>query len=245
MARTQGQGNPKWTRDETILALNLYLECNGSIPSRSDPRIRELSDLLNRLPFHSPSARKSSFRNVDGIVFNLQNLRKVATGKGLGNVSEMHRKVWAEFGSKPEILQVLSALIRHESKANAILPIDVDGDEFSEGRILTALHKTRERDRSLRRRFLAIRRSAGQLTCEMCQSAPMLSEELPDDTVLEVHHVMPIGMAAERKTRLSELALLCANCHRILHRMISVRKRWVSVGDGRSVVQVPTVSTLR
>jgi hypothetical protein len=29
MAVTQGHGNPNWTRDETILALDLYLKSSG------------------------------------------------------------------------------------------------------------------------------------------------------------------------------------------------------------------------
>src|SRR5581483_9437917 len=116
MARTQGQGNPKWTRDEAVLALQLYLDCKGSIPARSDPRVRELSNLLKRLPVHPLSTRKVSFRNEAGIVFNLQNIRKVVTGKGLPNVSSMHRKVWAEFASHPEKLQALVAVIRRRAK---------------------------------------------------------------------------------------------------------------------------------
>jgi len=31
MAVTHGHGNPKWTRDETILALDLYFDCKGHV----------------------------------------------------------------------------------------------------------------------------------------------------------------------------------------------------------------------
>ena len=33
MAVTQGHGNPNWTRDETILALDLFLQLDGNVPS--------------------------------------------------------------------------------------------------------------------------------------------------------------------------------------------------------------------
>src|SRR5581483_8043912 len=99
MAVTHGHGNPAWTRDEIILALDLYLDCQGHIPSSSDPRVLALSELLRSFPYHSRAARQASFRNTDGVSFKLQNLRQVATGKGLGNVSNMDRAVWKEFGT--------------------------------------------------------------------------------------------------------------------------------------------------
>src|SRR5437016_489117 len=100
MARTHGHGNPRWTRDEVILALDLYFKCGERIPSRDDARVQELSRLLRRLPHHEEESRKESFRNADGVAFKLQNLRQVATGRGLGNVSETDRVVWTEFGGQ-------------------------------------------------------------------------------------------------------------------------------------------------
>src|SRR5262245_1062151 len=93
MAVTHGHGHPNWTRDETILALDLYFDCKGRIPSGSDDRVQALSELLRAFPYHSRAARKESFRNADGVAFKLQNLRQVNTGKGLGNFSKMDRAV--------------------------------------------------------------------------------------------------------------------------------------------------------
>jgi 5-methylcytosine-specific restriction protein A len=66
MARTHGHGNPKWTRDETMLALDLYFECGGNMPSGKDGRVQKLSKLLRSLPYHGAVLRKDSFRNPDG-----------------------------------------------------------------------------------------------------------------------------------------------------------------------------------
>ena len=98
MAVTQGHGNPKWTRDETILALDLYFAVQPRMPSGIDMDVKALSSLLRRLPYHEEAARKPSFRNPDGVAFKLQNIRQVATGKGLGNVSQMDRTIWSELG---------------------------------------------------------------------------------------------------------------------------------------------------
>jgi hypothetical protein len=48
------------------LALDLYFQVNGEIPSKVAGGVRELSDLLRRLPYHVIAARKVSFRNLDG-----------------------------------------------------------------------------------------------------------------------------------------------------------------------------------
>ena len=97
MAITRGHGNPKWTRDEVILALDLYFDCAGKIPSPKDKRVIELSEILRAFPHHALAARKSSFRNPDGVAFKLQNLRQLDTGDGLGNVSQVDKAVWSEF----------------------------------------------------------------------------------------------------------------------------------------------------
>ena len=41
--------NPAWTRDELIMALDLYLKNAPSIPTVNSEEILELSDFLNRL----------------------------------------------------------------------------------------------------------------------------------------------------------------------------------------------------
>lgn len=89
MAVTSGHGNPKWTREEVILALELYFECGERIPSAEDPRVRSLSELLRAFPHHSEAARKESFRNPDGVAFKLQNLRQVATGIERGDIESL------------------------------------------------------------------------------------------------------------------------------------------------------------
>src|SRR4051794_37322178 len=138
MARTSGHGNPAWTRDETVLALDLYFDLDGDIPSPADSRIQELSALLRSMPYHAEAARKPSFRNPDGVGFKLQNIRQVATGKGLGNVSQMDRSVWAEFGEAPGAAKQLATAIRAGMR-QPDLHDDEDEDEFSEGKLLTQL----------------------------------------------------------------------------------------------------------
>lgn len=41
--------NPPWSRDELILALDLYMAHHPRLPPKDGPEVRELSEVLNRL----------------------------------------------------------------------------------------------------------------------------------------------------------------------------------------------------
>lgn len=62
---TQRSGrNPSWAVDELLLALDLYLE--AGLLDDGDPRVVELSDILNGLPIHTfrPDEGGSVMRTV-------------------------------------------------------------------------------------------------------------------------------------------------------------------------------------
>jgi len=237
MAVTKGHGNPNWTREEIILALDLYLDCDGHIPSGEDQRVRELSEVLRAFPYHSLAARKPSFRNPDGVAFKLQNLRQVATGKGLGNVSRADRAVWEELGSDPKRTKELAQLIKAGIQVvNEVREDSPAYEVFAEGRVVTETHLRRERDPQLRDRLLADRRSKSALKCEMCGREPDVSDAVLSESIFEAHHIIPLSAGGERKTKLSDMALLCACCHRIIHKAIAIRGSWLSVKQAKALV---------
>lgn len=235
MARTSGHGNPNWTRDETILALDLFFQLNGNVPSPKTKEITDLSGILRTLPYHAEAAKQSTFRNPDGVGFKLMNIRQVATGKGLGNVSSMDRQVWAEFGGRKEEVHRIAAAIKSgiTIAGSDKLP-DVE-QELPEGRLLTALHIRRERNPRVRQLLLDARRQDG-FRCEICDiSRPDLAMSM-QEAMFEAHHLVPLAEAGERKTRLSDLALLCACCHRLIHHVMISRSTWVSIAETRAMI---------
>jgi 5-methylcytosine-specific restriction protein A len=242
MAVTQGHGNPDWSRDETILALDLYFNCNGAMPKTSDRLVLELSSLLRSLPYHSKASRKETFRNAAGVVFKLKNLHKVATGEGFTtNVSKTDRLVWAELGAQRNEVAQLADLIKRSLSIDELQDdtSEPDGEEeFFEGRLLTAFHKKKERNRNIRNKLIAARHNRGPLACDMCGLKPQSSNARFEDAPFEAHHLLPMSMAMERKTQLKDMALLCANCHRLLHRAIALKRRWLTVVEARKEVGV-------
>ncbi len=233
MAVTKGHGNPAWTRDEVILALDLYLRCGDHIPGPGDERVQDLSRFLRSFPYHAEAARQDSFRNPDGVAFKLQNLKSVRTGQGLKNTSRVDREVWDEFGDDAARVAGMAALIRRSVEALGDLPQSDDAEEFPEGASATRAHVKRERAKGLRKAVIAERLKRGELACDICSSeagtiAPALRE-----AVFECHHIIPLNLIGESKTRVGDIALLCANCHRSLHKAIAANKRWYSIEEAR------------
>lgn len=240
MAVTKGHGNPKWTADEVVLALDLYFDCNGKIPDSGDKRIKELSAVLRAFPEHAEAARKESFRNPAGVAFKLQNLRQVATGKGLSNVSKVDREIWASLGKDPMRTKELAALIRAGIDVQRGVEVDnvevEDEDEFAEGKTVTRTHLRRERAPQLRRKLLAQRRGDGRLHCDICGVTTTSADSGISEAIFECHHVRPLATQGERKTKVADLALLCANCHRKIHRAMALKKRWLSIADAKETI---------
>lgn len=240
MAVTQGHGNPDWSRDETILALDLYFKCGGQVPGETDPRVVALSSKLRMLPIHAGAAKKDSFRNPAGVAFKLQNLRKVATGRGLGNVSAMDRLIWQDFGGAQEQIAELASQIGN-AFATGVTPeqvaaVDAD-EEFIEGRILTAMHRARERNPKVRDKLLKARAAIGALTCDACGEPSKVKSPEMVSAGFEAHHTVPLASAGERTTKLADVALLCATCHRLIHQAMHIKRSWVSLPMFRELLQ--------
>lgn len=99
--------------------------------------------------------------------------------------------------------------------------IDVEqSEEVLEGaaRYLIGRHKYYERDPSIILNKKRQAQKAGPLKCEVC--AFDFSTRYGEHGVgfIECHHIVPIAGNGVRKTREEDLALVCSNCHRMLHR---------------------------
>jgi len=246
MPRTQGQGNPDWTREETVLALDLLRTAGSRVPGKTSSLVRELSALLQRLPLHAAAARNDKFRNTEGVYLKLQNLASLRPDKGdrIGlSSSRMDRQVWAEFVSAPERLAAEADLVRRgiatvESEKLDLPDVD-ESEEFPEGRLLTRIHKEREREEGLRPKLLARARRSGGLRCEGCGARPRLTGSLALEAAeFEAHHIQPLALAVERRTRLADLALLCAGCHRLIHALSREARSHVAVARLREALDL-------
>lgn len=227
--------NPIWDRDETILALNLYFECGEKVPDKSDERVIELSNLLRRNPINAAYADRKDFRSPSAVVLKLSNLQQEATSRGMPNNSKVDKEVWAELGALPPEVANLAKKIAFAIQAGSQAPLNDDIEEavFYEGRTFTKLHTSRERNPNLRRKVLDERERRHALKCEICTADFMHLPQSLRRSAFEVHHLVPLSESGARSVRIADLALLCATCHRLVHRLIADQRRWVSIAEAQ------------
>jgi 5-methylcytosine-specific restriction protein A len=218
--------NPTWTRDELILALDLYLRNRERLPDSDDAEIVELSQTLNSL-FGDQAKDANLFRNPNGVYMKLANFRAVdplhtSQGKrGLSRGGYGTEDVWTELSQHPDKLKLIASAIREAAAAGISQQLDDDDDiaEAFEGRLLTRMHLARERNRALiRKKREAVLRETGRLACEACGFDFDATYGAHGTGFIEVHHVSPLHtLKPGSRTRLQDLAVLCANCHRMVH----------------------------
>jgi 5-methylcytosine-specific restriction protein A len=200
-----------------------------SPPGKAGKEVLELSSLLNRLAEQlGEGAHAITYRNSNGVYMKMMNFRRfdptfTASGKvGLIRGNKDEAIVWEEFAVDPKKLKTVAAAIRAAILLPAQLqPPPYDEDEIAEaeeGRVLTRLHRFRERSRKLvqQRKKQALKN--GSLTCEACGFDFEKHYGDRGKGFIEVHHTKPVHtLVAGAKTKLEDLALVCANCHRMIH----------------------------
>ena len=226
--------NPNWTHDELIVTLDFYLRHPVSMPGKTSKEILALSDLLNRLRVKVGTAGGDTFRNANGVYMKLMNLRRFDPdydGKGLERGGKDDEVIWNRYASHREELTKVASAIRSFVESDLPMPVIeiVEGEEEDgeEGRILTRTHRYRERDPSLvKRKKDRVLAAQGVIACEVCGFNFGKAYGERGDGFIECHHTKPVSeLEPGGRTNLADLALVCSNCHRMIHR----RRPWLSL----------------
>ena len=239
MPTSGGQGNPDWTREEMILAMDLLVRCDMEPPSKADPAVLELSDLLRDAAIHPPDARNAVFRNPAGVARTIAVLRSSETAD---KASRIQREVWAEFHDKPDRLAEAAARIRADLELLEQTPLpeaDEDG-VYQENTVRMRAHSRRERARGLRDKVIArARRRHGSLRCEACGCEERTGLGRIAAAEFEAHHREPLaGSDGVRTTRVGDFAILCASCHRLIHALMRAEDRTVAIEEFRTRLEI-------
>ena len=228
--------NPTWARDELILALDLYFDHKPTTISKTHADVVELSHVLNALPIHGDRPDAAKFRNPNGVYMKMCNFLRwdpTYTGTGLQRGGKAEGDIWKEFAGNRKLLKETANAIRQAAKAGggavAVEQEPDEEEEFPEGKVLYRLHRSRERNSGLKDKAKAhALKKDGALRCVACGCD--FSERYGDvgRGYIECHHTVPVSELKEGKgTKLKDIALLCANCHRMVHR----RRPWLSLSD--------------
>jgi len=77
-------------------------------------------------------------------------------------------------------------------------------------------------------------KQAGRLACETCGFDFEAAYGERGKGFIECHHTKPLAdLEHERTTKLDDLALLCANCHRMVH----AKRPWLDVSEVRRLFE--------
>ncbi|MFB7517928.1 HNH endonuclease [Streptomyces sp. NPDC056144] len=218
-----------WARDELLLACALVMENGWRELRQGDVRVLELSDLLRSLPLHENASSDPRFRSPNSVSRKTTDIATAHPGhqgtptKG----GRPTRQIVTDFLADPQGMAATAHALRAgiasgELHSTPVQPDEVDEDgetSAREGRLLVRLALHRERDRGLRGRKLNQARKLNQpIRCEACTFDFGAAYGPLGTDYIEVHHVTPLHVSGPSQTRLEDLALLCANCHRMCHR---------------------------
>lgn len=149
--------------------------------------------------------------NLSGITQG--NACKLENVKGIGNLDELLFDVWKRFEDSFTNIDQKSAI----TTSSIIDEIATTNPDISvaEGELKLVSHLVRERNQKIiaEKKRDAIRN--GNLKCEVCSFSFIETFEVE---FIECHHITPISIAGAKKTTMADLALVCANCHRMLHK---------------------------
>lgn len=184
----------------------------------------------------------------ENYIFSCQEFMQ-ETAKELKNfpVEEIHLKVWNKFFKDNPDLNIntknsfdevdwnwltqdlhlfvyRNILGLYKQNVKQINPIDIDDLEPNviEGQSKLAIHMRYERNNSLIRRIKenAIK-SNPMMNCEVCGFSFFEKYGELGKGFIEAHHIRPLSETKEIKTSRENIALVCSNCHRMIHKSIS------------------------
>jgi 5-methylcytosine-specific restriction protein A len=215
-----------WTYDEIVLACALVYENGWKGLRAHHAPVVELSRILQTAPYHQGKERDADFRSPSSVqrkTFDIATSHREYRGKPTrGN--RLDRQVLDDFIRDPDLMVRRAAASRATLAAHDVVYIpddEIDAQEISadEGRVMVARHLRRERDPRLRRAKIEDAKDRGlAVACEVCDFEFETAYGPLGRDFVEVHYLVPLHVPGPTKTRLEDLALLCSNCHRMIHR---------------------------
>lgn len=234
--------NPPWTSDEIILALDLYRRTYPSIPGKTSSEVVQLSETLRHLKALMGETPSADYRNANGVYMKLMNFHHINPnheGSGLAGGSRLDRELFNRYWNDAPTLNNIAEKILSGISANVDVPrYDEQEDEElepQEGRFLVRIHRSRERNRKIveRKKAHALKEH-GVLECECCGFDFAQTYGERGHGYIECHHKKPVSeIEVGQPTRLDDLALVCSNCHRMIHRT----RPWLTISQLNTLVR--------
>ncbi len=183
---------------------------------------------INAKPILIDSEEWSFYKCNRGQICNIKTIEK--RGGADLPIEQKQKFVWDRFDKlDPKLLAHIPDL--HQNN------LDVDEYVAMEGRERTILrlHKFRERDPKAIKQAKEKAKIEKRFFCEVCLFD--FKKQYPGlgDDFIECHHKQPISKGGIRKTKAGDLAIVCANCHRMLHRKY-ISGEYLTIDELRQII---------
>ena len=210
----------KWTRDEVILALDLFFSSHKKVFPVDSPEVIKLSKLLNELPIIPREDKTDDFRNTSGIHFQLSQFDSYLKGRVL-KVGKIFVQVYEEYIHDLSELHKIASAIRNSKNILNTIPFGdkVEGLGFKEGALLFHLHRYFEADYKLRLLGKFIKDN-----CTICKLDFTQAYHGSKDDFYELHLIKPPkDYTDDYSYSCSDYIVVCPSCHKVLH----ITRPWV------------------
>lgn len=138
---------PNLTEEELTLALDIYLTIldEGSALRETNPRIIELSKVLNSLAIHPTNKRNTQFRNPDGVRRRLHNFSRLAGGQILNGLLA-YTNIWKRYSQdnrqlKTEVARILQQYSQSDTSEKSCEEMAADIEEIKKRQNITETEK--------------------------------------------------------------------------------------------------------
>jgi len=172
----------------------------------------------------------SDFKLFDNAVYlsnvGIEFKNSVVSGKGI-SATEVNTINEYAFGK-------VESFMRRLNEANNI-GFTEDDDGFPEGKLILKQHLVRERNSKVikfaKEQFI---QQHGKLFCEICKFDFIACYGDIGEGYIEGHHTKPVSEMTENdETKVEDIALVCANCHRMLHR----KRPWLTINELKELLK--------
>jgi 5-methylcytosine-specific restriction protein A len=232
-------------REELVLALELFMRKGVNAPQAD---AQSLSDTLRALPIERHLAQDPAFRSRAAVRRKLGNFEYVATDgrAGYAHFAQLDRAVYDHYvNAGADLFADADAIRQGLAEIGALSAaeqtfVDAEAAEggagtdegFEEGELRARLHLVRERKRAIvGHKKQQVMKREGRLACEVCGLDFAAAYGPRGAGFIEAHHLTPLSeVAPGQRTNTKDLALVCANCHRMIHR----RRPWATLDELRA-----------
>jgi 5-methylcytosine-specific restriction protein A len=166
------------------------------------------TDIDTAIPISSTLWNEINFRGI-----SQGNACEISNISNIGSFDFLLQNVWNKF--IPYFTPSFVASTSFVSNTEAEIDNSEQNISVTEGMLRLVTHYARERDRNIVRTKKQQAIDKGILFCEVCDFSFINKFGVE---FIECHHRTPISQSGVTETTLDDLGLVCANCHRMLHK---------------------------